>query len=77
MPNFHGAKLAYGLYEMLIKQIVSIKSVATGRLCHKNFHGGESLGTTTCLKTVVRGKQGHAPCEIRLLHKAFFCVIQI
>ena len=32
------------------------------------------LGTTTCLKTVVGGKQGHAPCKILLLHKASFCV---
>ena len=23
---------------------------------------GEFLGTTTCFKTVVGGKQGHAPC---------------
>ena len=28
----------------------------------------------TCLKTVVVGMQGHAPCKIPLLHKASFCV---
>ena len=33
---------------------------------------GESLGTTTCLRTVVWGKQGHAPCEILLLHQTPF-----
>ena len=33
---------------------------------------GESLGTTTCLGTVVWGTQGHAPCKILLLHEAFF-----
>ena len=30
---------------------------------------GESLGTTTCLRTVVGGKQGHAACEIFLLQQ--------
>ena len=33
---------------------------------------GESLGTTTCLKTVVGGKQGHAPCKILLLQQSLF-----
>ena len=32
--------------------------------------------STTCLKIVVRGKQGHAPCKILLLHEASFCVKQ-
>ena len=44
----------------------------------------ESLGTTTCLKTVVGGKGEIAPCNVRLLpvmydcsSKASFCVSQI
>ena len=32
----------------------------------KNCGRGECLGTTVCVKTAVRGKQGHAPCEILL-----------
>ena len=40
----------------------------------KNCGRGESLVTTTCHKTVVGGRQGHAPCRILLLHKACFCV---
>ena len=30
----------------------------------------ESLGIMTCLKTVVGGRQGHAPCRVFMLHKA-------
>ena len=30
---------------------------------------GESLGITICTKTVVEGKQGHAPCKIHLLQQ--------
>ena len=30
----------------------------------KNFGRGESLDTTTCLESVVLGKQGHAPGKI-------------
>ena len=37
-----------------------------------NCGGGESLGTTTCLKTVVGGKQGHAPSETLLLQQSLF-----
>ena len=33
---------------------------------------GEYLGTTTCLRTVVGGKQGHAPCQIRTLQQSLF-----
>ena len=33
---------------------------------------GESLGTTTCPKTVVGGKQGHAPCKILSLQQSLF-----
>ena len=33
---------------------------------------GESLGTATCHRTVVEGKQGHAPCKILFSHKASF-----
>ena len=40
----------------------------------KNCGGGESLRSTTCLKTVVRSKQGHAPCKMLLFHKVSFCV---
>ena len=29
----------------------------------KNCGRGASLGTSTCPKTVVSGKQGNAPCE--------------
>ena len=35
----------------------------------KNCGRGGNLGTTTCLKNVVGGKQGHAPCRILLLQK--------
>ena len=31
---------------------------------------------TTCLKTVVVGKQGHASCKILLLDKAFFVAVE-
>ena len=36
---------------------------------HKNCGRGESLGTTTCPKTVVGDKQGHALCKIILLQQ--------
>ena len=39
---------------------------------HKNCGRDESLRTTTFLKTVVGGKQGHAPCKILSLHEASF-----
>ena len=32
----------------------------------------EGLGTTKCRKTVVVGKQGHAPCKILLLPQSLF-----
>ena len=35
-----------------------------------NCGGGESLRTTTCLGTVVGGRQGHAPCEECLLQQS-------
>ena len=35
----------------------------------KKYDRGESLGTTTCLRTVVGGKQGHAPCKIPFLQQ--------
>ena len=35
---------------------------------------GESLGTTTCLKTVVGGEQGMLPETGFLSNKASFCV---
>ena len=38
----------------------------------KSYGRGESLVTTTCLKTVVGGKQGHAPCKILLLQQSLF-----
>ena len=40
----------------------------------KNCGRGESLGTTTCLITVVGGKQGHARCKIPLLQQSLFFV---
>ena len=40
----------------------------------KNCGRCESLWTTTCLKTAVGVKQGHAPCRIPLLkHILFLC----
>ena len=42
--------------------------------CKENCGRGESLGITTCLKTVVGGKQGHAPCKVLLLHITSFFV---
>ena len=40
----------------------------------KNCGRGESLETTTCPKTVVGGKQGHAPWKIPLLQQTLFFV---
>ena len=39
----------------------------------KNCGRCYGLGTTTCFKTVVGGKQGHAPCKILLLQQILFC----
>ena len=40
----------------------------------KNCGRGESLRTTTCPKTVVGGKQSHAPCKIlSLKQNVFLC----
>ena len=33
---------------------------------------GECLGSTTCLRTVVGGWQGHAPCKILSLQQSLF-----
>ena len=43
---------------------------------HKNCGKGDSLRTTSCLRTVVEAKQGHAPYKILLLHKAFFVSVE-
>ena len=43
----------------------------------KNCGRGESLSTTTCIKAVVGGKQGHAPCRILSLQQCLFCVSRI
>ena len=40
----------------------------------KNCVRGESLDITTCLKTVVGGKQGHTPVKYFRSSKASFCV---
>ena len=32
----------------------------------------EKLGTTTCLKTVTGGKQGHAACKTLLIQQSLF-----
>ena len=40
----------------------------------KHCGRGESLGTITCLKTVVGGKQGHVPCKIFMLQQSLFLV---
>ena len=37
-----------------------------------NCGGGERLVTTTCLKSMVGGKQGHVPCKILLLQQNLF-----
>ena len=37
-----------------------------------NCGRSENLWTATCLKTVARGKQGHAPFKILLLPKSLF-----
>ena len=39
---------------------------------HNNCGRGECLRPNTCLKTVVRGKQGHAPCIILSLQQSLF-----
>ena len=38
----------------------------------KNGGRGEGLGTTTCLITVVWGKQGHAPFKLLTLQQCLF-----
>ena len=40
--------------------------------CLKNCGRGESLGITTCHKTMIGGKQGHAPCKILSLQQSLF-----
>ena len=40
----------------------------------KNCGRGESLETSTCLKTVVGGKQVQPVCRIHWLHEASLCV---
>ena len=37
-----------------------------------NCGRGDDLRTTTCFRTVVGCKQGHAPCEILLFHQSLF-----
>ena len=37
---------------------------------------GKGLGTATCLKTVVVGKEGHAPCNILWLQHIFFMLVE-
>ena len=37
---------------------------------------GKSLGTTTCLNTVVGCKQVHAPSKILLLQQILFCQLK-
>ena len=39
-----------------------------------NSGRGECLGTTTCPKTVVGGKQEHAPCKVHSLQQSLFIV---
>ena len=43
----------------------------------KNCGRDKSLGTTTCPKTVVGGKQGHATCNIPLLQQSLFLSAEI
>ena len=42
--------------------------------CHESCGRDESLGSTTCLKTVVGGKQGHVLCKILLPQQSLFFV---
>ena len=42
----------------------------------KNCGRGESLGTTTCPKTVARGNQRHATCNICLLQQGL-CFVSV
>ena len=39
-------------------------AVSKGMLPVRYYGRCESHGTATCLKTVVGGQQGHAPCKI-------------
>ena len=43
----------------------------------KSCDRSESLRITTCSKTVVAGKQGHAPCILLLLQQCFLRISQI
>ena len=43
----------------------------------KNYGKGYGFGTAICLKTVVGGKQGHAPCRIFSLHRCSFAAFEI
>ena len=38
----------------------------------KNCVSGEAFRTTTCLRPVVGGKQGHVPCKIHSLQQSLF-----
>ena len=42
----------------------------------KNCCRGESPGTTTCQKNLVRGKQGHAPVKYFRPNKASFVSVE-
>ena len=50
--------------------------VSFSTTCLKNCGGGKNLGTTTCLRTVVGGRQRHTPRKILSLQQSLFCVSQ-
>ena len=41
----------------------------------KQCGGGECFETTTCPRTEVGGKQGHAPCKVLSLEQSLFCCV--
>ena len=60
---------------MSIKDVTLLPSRASFHTTFlKNCGRSESLGITTCPKTVVGGKQGHAPCKILSLQQSLFYV---
>ena len=65
---FLGGELPIGFLNVLC--LLSRASFST--IFNNNCGRDEILGTTTCHKSVVGGKQGHAPCKIQLLQQILF-----
>ena len=58
---------------MAVQDVASLPSEASFSATFLKHCGrGESLGTTTCLRTVVGGKHRHASCKILLLQQHLF-----